>query len=266
MFLGSQSVFSQDTTKINPNVFTQGLFMSKGEFEIKLFNNLYTETGPYNDLLDKRSSFLSSFTQLTIGSNHRINYGIDAIYSSSINNDFPNSSPFNVFLFQKETISHIKENSEFITEKDHGLSQLGGRVRLKLFKDYRFTFQQAFYAPTMSGASYIVNSDLFFEHMNRSNTFMFFGDLGVWYPVNQTPFVYAKMFAGTLMFKNVAAYAMLNLPYEVGGGIKFFILPRLELELLYTKWLPIEAIIGDKNPTTFNLGLRYTNFANYSKK
>lgn len=56
-----------------------------------------------------------------------------------------------------------------------------------------------------------------------------------------------------------------NLPYEVGAGLKLFVLPKLELELLYTKWLPIEAIVGDKKPATFNLGIRYTNFSNFSK-
>lgn len=50
-----QGVKSQE--EINPNVFTRGLFMSKGKYEVKLFNNLYTETGPYSASLNKRSSF-----------------------------------------------------------------------------------------------------------------------------------------------------------------------------------------------------------------
>jgi len=257
--------YSQDSSAVSSNVFTKGLFMPKGRYEVKLFNNLYTETGAYNNKLDKRSSFLNSFIQVTIGSNKKINYGIDGIYSSSVNNDLPNSSPLKVFEFKTETNTQVIDSTFFITEKNHGLSHLGGRVRLKLFKDYRFTLQQSFYVPTMDGAPYIVNTDVFFEHINKANTFMFFGDLGIWYPINQTPFVYAKMFMGTLIGKRVGAYAMLNLPYEVGGGLKFFVAPKLEIELLYTKWLPIEAIIGDKKPATFNLGIRYTNFSNFSK-
>ena len=259
------SSFSQDTVAVNSNVFTKGLFMGKGKYELKVFNNLYTETGPYNNKLHKRSSFLSSFIQVTIGSNKKINYGVDGIYRSSVNNDFPNSSPFKVFEFKEETYSQIIDSTIFTSEKSHGLSHLGGRVRLKLFKDYRFTVQQSVYLPLIQGGAYIVNSDLFFEYINKANTFMFFGDLGVWYPVSQTPFVYAKMFVGTLISKRVGAYVMLNLPYEVGGGIKFFVLPKLELELLYTKWLPIQAIVGDRNPATFNLGIRYTNFSNFGK-
>ena len=259
------SGLSQDTDSVNSNVFTKGLFMGKGKFEVKVFNNLYTETGPYNNKLDKRSSFLSSFTQITIGSNKKINFGIDAIYRSSVNNDSPTSSPLSVFEFKNETNSQTLDSTLFITEKTHGLSHLGGRVRLKLFKDYRFTVQQSIYLPLSLGGNYIVNTDLFFEHINKANTFMLFGDLGVWYPFKQAPFVYAKIFMGTFISKKVGVYAMLNLPYEAGGGIKFFVLPKLELELLYTKWLPIDAIVGGKNPSTFNLGIRYTNFSNFNK-
>lgn len=41
----STNITSQDS--INPNVFSRGLFMPKEKFEVKLFNNIYTETGPY---------------------------------------------------------------------------------------------------------------------------------------------------------------------------------------------------------------------------
>jgi hypothetical protein len=249
--------------EINPNVFARGLFMSKGKYELKLFNNLYTETGAYNNTLNKRSSFLSSFLQLTVGTNQRINYGFDLIYKSSINNDLPSGSPLTVFEFKNKVSSQMINGNEFITDRSHGLSHAGGRIRLKLFKDYRFTVQQALYLPTMKNSGMIVNTDIFFEYLHPSKKVMLFGDAGVWYPINQGPFIYGKLFAGTLIAKRLAIYTMLNLPYEVGGGVKLFIAPKLEMELLYTKWLPIEAFIGQNNPTTFNIGVRYTNFSNF---
>lgn len=200
---------------------------------------------------------------MTLGTNKRINYGLDIIYKSSINNDFPSSSPLKVFEFKNQVTSQKINGNEFITDRSHGLSHAGGSIRLKLFKDYRFTVQQAVYFPTMRNAGIIINTDVFFEYLHPSKKVMLFGDAGVWYPVNQSPFIYGKLFVGTLIVKRVALYTMLNLPYEVGGGVKFFVAPKLELELLYTKWLPFEAFVGQKNPTTFNLGLRFTNFSNY---
>lgn len=147
--------------EINPNVFARGLFMPKGRYELKLFNNLYTETGPYNSEIDKRSSFLSSFLQLTVGTNKRINYGFDMIYRSSVNNDLHSSSPLEVFKFKNNSSSQLINGNELITERSRGLSHAGGRVRLKLFKDYRFTVQQAIYLPTIKNAGSIINTDVF---------------------------------------------------------------------------------------------------------
>ena len=40
-------------------------------------------------------------------------------------------------------------------------------------------------------------------------------------------------------------------------GRKFFILPNVELEFLYTYYLPAERFMQDRRAMTFNFGIRY---------
>lgn len=270
----SKVLFAQsDSSTINylqkssgKNVFTRGLFMSKSKYEIKVFNNLYTEVTSFSDF-NKRGSYFTSFIQVTIGSNRNINYGLDLLYKSNIDNDFAENSPFKVFGFNKKTELNTYNGKSFTTSFNHGLSHIGSRIRTKPFKDKRITFQQAVYIPAGNiDGSWIINSDLFFEHLTSNRKFMVFGDLGMWYNTGQAPFPYLKVFTGTLIAKRFGPYFMLNLPYEIGSGLKIFIVPKVELEFLYTYWLPLKWIVQDKRPQTFNLGLRFTNFNNFYRK
>lgn len=253
---------AQDKTD-TVNVFTGGLFMSKGKWELKLYNNLYTQIEPKFDKSNRRSSFNSSFLQLTLGSNRNINYGLDLIYKSNIINDHGSSSPLKVFELMNDNIQNISMGNEFSTNFQHGLTHIGGRVRTKPFQNKQFTFQQAIYAPTgQLDEGWIINSDLFYEHIIQ-NRYMLFGNIGAWYPLSGDIFPYARVFAGTLFAKRFGPFVMLNLPYEVGAGTKFFITPKIELEFMYTYWLPIEAIVDNRRPTSINFGIRLTNFNNF---
>ncbi len=258
-----------DTALVDPipviykNVFTNGLFMSKGKVEVKAFNNLYTEVHPCDGCSDKRSSFFTSFLQFTVGSKYNINYGIDILYKSNVTNDLAKNSALNVFVFDKKSETNNYDGMQFTTRYNHGLSHVGGRIRTKPFKDLRFTFQQAVYVPIGSiDSGWIINTDLFFEHIVANKNIMLFGDLGVWYNTQQRPFPYLKVFTGTLVAKRLGPYVMLNLPYEIGAGLKMFILRKVEFEFLYTWWLPLEWTVQNRKPKTFNVGFRITNFKN----
>jgi hypothetical protein len=258
--------YAQQGSPINKdsvNVFTGGIFMQKGEWEVKLYNNLYTQIEPQFDNTNRRSSFNSSFLQLTVGSNRNINYGLDLIYKSNIINDRGSSSPFAVFELMNKSLQNIYMGNEFNTNFQHGLTHVGGRVRVKPFKNKRFTFQQAIYVPTGElDEGYIINSDLFYEKIIR-NRYMLFGNIGAWYPLSGDIFPYARVFAGTLLANRFGPFVMLNLPYEVGAGTKLFITRKIELEFMYTYWLPIEAIVDNRKPTSINFGVRITNFNNF---
>lgn len=247
----------------NINVFTGGLFMSKGKWEIKFYNNLYTQIEPQFDASERRSSFNSSFLQVTLGSNHNINYGLDFIYKSNIVNDAGAASPFKVFQFMDGSLRNNSMGNDFDTQFSHGLTHFGPRLRTKPFRNKRFTFQQAAYIPTgQLNEGWIINSDLFYEHIINGK-YMLFGNIGAWYPLSGEIFPYARAFAGTLLAKRFGPFVMLNLPYEVGAGTKLFITRKIELEFMYTYWLPVEAIVESRMPTSINFGLRLTNFNNF---
>lgn len=250
------------STNKSTNVFTSGLFLSKGKIEFKTFNNLYTETNPSNGY-STRGSFFTSFIQLTIGTSRNVNFGIDALYKSNISNDVSSNSPFSVLNFERKTTTQIANGDTLTTQSDHGLSHVGGRVRTNLFNDARFTFQQGIYFPTaIIDKGVIFTYDLYYQKI-IANKLLFFADLGVFYNITQKPFPYLKLFTGTFIAKRVAPYVLVNLPYEVGAGTKIFLTPKIELEFLYSYWLPFSFIVDNRKPVTFNVGLRLTNFKNF---
>jgi len=252
-----------NTKERGNNVFTGGLFMEQGEWEFKLYNNLYTQTEPKANAKDKRSSFNTTFLQFTLGSDKNINYGLDLLYKSNVINDLAESSPFSALQFMSGARRNQLMNEDFNTEFSHGLTHLGPRIRVKPFRNKKFTFQQAVYAPTGElNEGWIINSDLFFEHI-IDQKYMVFGNLGVWYPLAGDPFPYARVFAGTFLFNRLAPFVMLNLPYETGAGLKFFITPKIELEFMYSYWLPFEFNVGNNSARSINFGLRFTNFNNF---
>lgn len=253
----------RQSSVVGNNAFTTGLLMSRGKVEVKTFNNLFTQVQPCSGCLDKRSSFFTSFIQFTFGSRYNLTYGIDFLYKSNVVNDLSSNSALAVFNFDKKSETNFNDGMQFTTDYDHGLSHIGARVRTRLFKKLPFTFQQAVYVPSGSiDEGWIINTDLFYEHIIANGRVMLFGDLGVWYNTRQRPFPYLKAFAGTMLFKKLGPYVMLNLPYEIGAGLKIFILRYVELEFLYTWWLPLELTIQDRKSQTFNLGIRFTNFNN----
>ena len=70
--------------------------IAKGTYEIKLFNNLYTQrTGSPDDLTDRATFFTSSLSVL-YGLNNRFNIGINTRYRRVSNSSLP-SSALNVF-------------------------------------------------------------------------------------------------------------------------------------------------------------------------
>ncbi len=237
--------------------------MGSRQWEIKIYNNLYTQREPQFDNSQRRSSFNTSFLQLTLGSAANVNVGFDVLYRSNVTQDRGTASPFRVFEFMRGQEANRVMGNDFETSFQHGLTHLGPRVRVKPLPNQRFTLQQAVYAPTgQLNEAWIVNTDLFYEYLYRGR-YMIFGDLGLWYPIGGDPFPYLRVFAGTLLWQRLGPFAMVNLPYELGAGAKVFITPKLELEVMYTYWLPLAFLVEDRRPRSINFGVRVTNFNNF---
>jgi len=83
---------SSSTKKTNANRYIVSSTIPKGTFEIKLFNNLYTQQTGNGEILTDRSNFLTSILSVFYGLNSRINVGLNARYRQVSNNQLPASA------------------------------------------------------------------------------------------------------------------------------------------------------------------------------
>lgn len=259
----------------------------KGQFEVKIFNALYTQSsfdGFPN--LNSRSSYFSSFGQFLFGTNKNINYGFDVVYKSNIVNDVASASPFDVLRFQNRTdvaildcVDDIHENKRIGLVQDslrnsdgmvlnrtiqHGLAHLGAKVKFNPIRKWsKLSLQQTVYAPidqSVDGA-WISYTQLMWDKQLSSQTALY-TEVGFWTTVHPDFKVLplAKAFFSYFPNNRWTLYAMTTVPVEYGLGTKFLIRPNLEIEFLYSHYLPLDFILNHVRPSTYNIGFRYTNW------
>ncbi len=92
----------------NIRTFTPSALLNKGQVEVKLFQNLYTQSSFFDPSgkkqeLSERSTYFTSLNSFVFGvnSSRRFNVGYDVIVKSVLNAD-PGSSPLQVFRFASD--------------------------------------------------------------------------------------------------------------------------------------------------------------------
>ena len=245
--------------------------LPRGSFEFKSFNGMYTakyQNDVYGGPL--RSSFFSSFNQFSYGLNGRLDLGLDLVVRSTLLGDFSDRSLFRVFTLPNGTCVHVDESMRGNTDsiniyKASGVSHIAPRVRWSPFKKMPgFTLQQAIYMPIQKkvDGSWVWVTDFFFAHNFTPKTQLFVA-LTIWQPIYpgqkfklSQPFL--KGFFTWLPNNRFSIYATTTWLYEWGAGMKFLILPGLEIELLATRYLPIPLVENyfGKGASTINMGLR----------
>ena len=90
----------QDTGEFVTSRYQASYLLGGGEFEVKMFNNLYTERtfDGFSDF-NSRNTYFSSFLQVLFGSVERWNAGFDLVYKSNYLRDFDENSPFKALQF-----------------------------------------------------------------------------------------------------------------------------------------------------------------------
>lgn len=95
-----------DSTKRNFNIqtYTPSVLLQKGQWEFKIFQNLYTQIGSYdnsNQYQDNngRGTFFSSINQFTFGFNSKLNIGTD-LWFKSVRYGLKTDSPLELFKFE----------------------------------------------------------------------------------------------------------------------------------------------------------------------
>lgn len=275
-------VIAQENGEFNSYFRSSNLY-TQGQSEVKVFNAIYTQrTFDGFETLNSRGTFFSAFGQFLFGTNRNYNYGFDLVYKSNITNDDANSSPFDVLRFQKQDDFSIVDNrhdnllhaptdtlrnsdgTTLARNADHGLAHIGAKIKFSPFKKWsNVSIQQTMYIPldrSVDG-SWISYTQWMYDKQLSPKTALY-AELGMWTTVapNFNVLPLAKAFFSYFPNKRWTVYAMTTVPVEYGLGSKFLITPNLEVELLYTYFLPIDFILSFNRPVTYNLGVRYTNW------
>lgn len=283
----STNGFAQDDsdTKSNIQTYTPSKLLNKGDWDFKVFNNLYTQTKRDENgktLTEARSNFFTTTfeTYTGVSENSRINVGLIFNVKSNTANG---QSATSVFSF---------ENNK--TDSRSGLSSIGLSVKFQPFKNIsNFSVQSTFYIPVFKDTpgfyldkrSYVFENKYFYDTTFGNGKYQFFAEvdfaynfgekskdaspdensterfannsLGVPISVFLSYFPLAKF----TVFANAQQYNLYDFGNEftqnytlLGFGGKYQLSQKLNLEASYGNF-----VRGNDNGLgqTFNLGLRY---------
>lgn len=276
----------------NIQQYTPSKLIGKGQWDVKLFNNLYTQTRVANADGDvtknqPRQSFLTSTFEVYtgVGNNKRVNLGLIArVRSNVISSQNDERGAFDVFSF--------KEESGFSRA---GLTAIAPSIKFVPFASAsNFSIQSSVFIPIVDGESingvfleqdgFVWQNRFFYDHTFPGGKWQLFSELttdlnlGDQRSFNANGDTVSGSFANNslninpglfLSYFPSSNFTVLALVQHssrvdlgndftqnftaVGGGAKFQLSKALNLELLYTNFVRGNATgLGQ----TFNLGLR----------
>jgi hypothetical protein len=242
----------------------------KGQVELKIFNNLYSQiTGNEN-----RSTFFTTQTSFLYGINKRFNLGFNASYRRVLNSGIP-SSPFDVLS---------KPNSG---EFRQGITAFGPQIRWAAVPKWQnFSIQSRLVFPIGqdlsggNGKQYIDWQgpsffNQFFNDMAIGTRFSLFTEVGLHWEdigllsngrINQvsTPLTAILSFSPTskaiiYALGGFSPFYRIPFDYFLQGGIgsKYQFTRNVELELLYTGFTNKFLLQNDGSAATYNIGFRF---------
>jgi len=281
-------VFSQEDTendvKSNIQTYTPSKLLNKGQWDIKWFNNLYTQTrSTFSDGKEPRETYFTSTIDVFkgISENSRFNIGLLLEFRSNVIND---RNALDVFAFDGE---HGTARS--------GFTSFAPAVKFNPFKAItNFTIQTAFHIPLVSQETdagvfldqkgFIFQNRFFYDYTFAGDKWQIFSELNTEYnfgqkskrdsnfdtiegsfannSLNLTPGVFLSYFPSqnftVLILAQHAQRIDLGNDFAqdftaVGGGAKYQLNRVFNLEALYTNFVRGNNTgLGE----TFNIGLR----------
>lgn len=277
----------------NLQAFTPSTLLVRGQVDVKVFNNLYTQTAFFNDSgsrtatefvdengsptgTDRRDTYFTSIISILVGVSPRINLGLD-LYPKAVRVASEGKSPFSVLQFSSDNNSHaalaaiapkIKFNP---LKKVPGLaaqatlylplgSDLEGSQNSRPFLDYDDTqfWLQAFYdLPINDQWLLYIEGGFFFRYdssnENRNHEYIYPFKGIVNYLATDRLTIYGLTELTPSSFYQDAALFS-TLYTQVGAGLKYQVTPRFEIETLATVF-PFGYNKGAGQ--TYNFGFRY---------
>ncbi|WP_298782262.1 transporter [uncultured Polaribacter sp.] len=267
----TQAQEDDDTTKSNIQTYTPSKLLDKGQWDVKFFNNLYTETKAKFDGVkfdkDRENYFTSTLDVFTgISDNNRLNIGLLLEYRS---NTINGKSATSVFSFADDLSSR------------NGLSSLAPAIKWQPIEGVgNFSIQSAFHIPIINNESennvfldqtaYTFQNRFFYDYTLPSGNWQLFTELNTEYNfgdeasfANKTfvvaPGIFMSYFPSdkstVLGFvQHSQRFGDFTQDYTaLGFGGKYQLTQLLNLEILYSKFVRgNDTGLGQ----SFNIGLR----------
>ncbi len=270
------SGFSQENqkpTKSNIQEYTPSKLLSKGQWDIKWFNNLYTQTkSTFSNGTEPRETFFTSSIDVFTGvsSNNRFNVGLLIEMRSNVIGD-------------RDALDVFKFDGESGTARS-GITSFAPAIKFNPFKSVsNFTVQTAFHIPLVGNETEngvfldqkgFTFQNRFFYDYSVSNKWQLFTELNTEYhfgkkedsfannSLSLTPGVFLSYFPSQKF--TILALAQHSQRIDtgndfaqdftaLGGGAKYQLNDVLNIETLYTNF-----VRGNNTGLgqTFNIGLR----------
>lgn len=267
--------------KKNTQDYSPSILYSKGQWEYKFFNNLYSQTKGYDKDGNKvkysnRGSYFSSINQVLIGVNGRLNIGLD-FWLKSVRIDDTTSSPFQLLSFENTPNSRT------------AFSSIGPKIKVQPFKNLsHLSIQTTFLFPIakdqegqfngkpyLSADSYISITQVFYD-LSISKKIQLFFQISPWVYIKQKSIPGASRYSVSSpvdaifsffpsdrltfyvqeeFWPNFGANGIDSWFRQEGIGAKFQIIKgKLETEASYTRFsMGKSAGAG----VTYNFGVRF---------
>lgn len=264
--------------------YTPSVLLSLGQFELRFFNNIYTQTKFWDgdgNTIDQgnRASYYAMIGSFVYGINPRINIGLD-FWVRSVRIDDTESSPFNILKFSNQpgsrtAISNIGPKVKFIPfSRLTNLSvqstflvplpsdpegKMNGRPFLD-FEDFLWWTQIFFdkYIVPSKKLQFFAELD-FFTRIDRKLDFSETGGTTLGTPVSTFlsyfPNPKLTLYGMGQFWPTYGEGFINNYYFQSGLGGKYQIVKGFEVEVLYSRFLFGKATAGPG--TTMNLGLRF---------
>ena len=147
------------------------------------------------------------------------------------------------------------------TQSRRGWSHFGPKFKFNPIRQWQnLSWQQTFYIPLQKrvDGQWVSFTQFFYDRPVGSH-FQLFSEISLWTTVapDFKVFPAAKLFFSYFPTRRLTLYTMTSVPVEYGLGTKYQLSRQLEVELLYTHYLPVAGLLGDVRPSTFNLGFRF---------
>ncbi len=274
ILIGSTLIAQEEDSGSVIQTLTPSKLIDKGTYDLKWFNNMYTQTkSTFSSGKEPRQTYFTSTLEAYTGvsNNKRINIGVILRLRS---NAIADRKAFDVFKFDGESGTARS-----------GLTAIAPSVKFVPFKEIgNFSIQSSFFIPLIKNEvkngvfleqnSMVWQNRLFYDYTFDGDTFQFFGELNTELnlgdknksfannSLNLIPGVFFSYFPSSNFTVLVSGQYFQRLDLgnnftqtylTLGSGIKYQLTQELNVEVLYSNFVTgTNTGLGE----TFNIGLR----------